>query len=388
MGKRLYREYDENGTLIKLECCKCGEIKSVDNFYKCKSKKDGYDNKCIKCQMKNRNRKHLLYRMYDENGTLIKLECCKCGEIKTVDNFNKCNSKKDGYNTICKKCTKKYSSNHYIDNKDKILKQTHKYHQENREKILERQRQYDKNNREKRREYHHQHYRENKEKISEYKKRYNLENKEKLIEYRQQYHQENREKILERQRQYRENNREKIHEHQRQHYQENREKISEYHKQHYLENKEKISKRHQKWYENKIDEEIKRIYENVTKNLYPNNGIQYGIIYGVHCKVTDRWYIGQTTNSFDIRYNGDFFTYKLQGLSEDNPKAQLLQDDIEKYGQENFEIIEVIDVAFSEKELDEKECYYIDYHKAYDEGYNSYRGNIFKHNKSKRKDVI
>ena len=48
----------------------------------------------------------------------------------------------------------------------------------------------------------------------------------------------------------------------------------------------------------------------------------------------------------------------------------------------------MLDVAFSEKELDEKEAYYIDLYKAYDEGYNSNRGNIFKHNKSKRKEVI
>ena len=108
----------------------------------------------------------------------------------------------------------------------------------------------------------------------------------------------------------------------------------------------------------------------------------------MHCKVTDRWYIGQTTTSFNIRYNTDFFSYKTIELSKDSIKGKLLQDDIEKYSEENFEIFEVLDVAFSEKELDEKEVYYIDYYKAYDEGYNSNRGNIFKHNKSKRKEVI
>ena len=38
--KRLYREYDEKGTLIKLECCKCHKIKSIDNFSKNKTCKD------------------------------------------------------------------------------------------------------------------------------------------------------------------------------------------------------------------------------------------------------------------------------------------------------------------------------------------------------------
>ena len=45
-GKRLYREYDKNGTLIKLECTHCHEIKSVDNYTKRKNYKDGYFNMC------------------------------------------------------------------------------------------------------------------------------------------------------------------------------------------------------------------------------------------------------------------------------------------------------------------------------------------------------
>ena len=250
-----------------------------------------------------------LYREYDDKCNLIKLECGSCREIKTVDNFDKCKSKKDGYHTLCKFCIKEYHSQYNKNNKEKINNHNNQYYQENKEKIVKQHRQYRENNK-------------------EYLRQYKEKNKEKILKYKRQYN------------------------------------------------------------ENKLYKEMFKIYENVTKNLYPNNGIQYGIIYGVHCKVSDRWYIGQTTNSFDIRYHGDFFTYKFYGLSEENPKLELLHEDIEKYGKENFEIFEVIDVAFSEKELDEKECYYIDYYKAYDEGYNSNRGNILKHEKSKRKDVI
>ena len=348
--KKLYREYDGDNKLIILECTLCHEIKSVDNFHKCKSKKDGYQNFCKECERKYKKEIYIknhkikgLYREYDENGTLIKLECRVCHEIKSVDNFHKGKNYKDEVVTICKNCKKKYdevnSKQYYINNKN-ILVQKHKeYRLNNKEKEFER---------------NHKYYLKNKEKINEYKKQYNENNKERLFKYRQQYHLINKNKLKE----YRNKN---------------RDKLINYHKQ---------------YHKNKADEEIKRIYENVTKNLYPNNGIQYGIIYGVHCKVSDRWYIGQTTSSFDIRYHGDFFNCKNRELSEDNPKLELLHEDIEKYGQENFEIFEVIDVAFSEKELDEKECYYIDYYKAYDEGYNSYRGNIFKHGKSKRKEVI
>ena len=57
-------------------------------------------------------------------------------------------------------------------------------------------------------------------------------------------------------------------------------------------------------------------------------------------------------------------------------KKKLLKYDLEQYGEESFEINKILDVAFSQKELDEKEIYYIDYYKAYEEGYNSNRGYI------------
>ena len=141
--------------------------------------------------------------------------------------------------------------------------------------------------------------------------------------------------------------------------------------------KQKIAQQKAQLRQNKVDIEIKRIYKNVTQKLYPNSGVQYGVIYGVHCIPTDRWYIGQTVNSFDIRYEGDFFTNKVKKLSDSNDKKHLLQKDIEKFGVENFEIHEVLDVAFSAQELDEKEVYYIDKYNSYTEGYNSNRGFIF-----------
>ena len=272
--------------------------------------------------------KRVLYREYDENGTLIKKECNKCHEIKNVDDFHKNKSSKDGHNAKCKGCCSIYRKNHYLKNKNKTLIQSHEYYINNKEKVNERQHQY------------------------------NIKNKQKILDYHHQHYENNKDNIIEKR---------------RQHYENNKDNILEYRKV---------------FYNDKINQAMIEIYENFTKNNYPNNGIQYGVIYGVHCKVSGSWYIGQTTNSFDIRYHGDFFNRKTIELSNDSIKGKLLQDDIEKYGKESFEIFEVIDVAFSEKELDEKEIYYIDYYKAYDEGYNSNRGNIFKYNKSKRKDVI
>lgn len=274
-----------------------------------------------------------LYREYDkETGRLIKLECGKCREIKTVDNFYMDNDKKDGVGTTCKSCRTNYHKNYHKNNKEKSKERYRKYVENNKDKLKE----YYENNKDKIREYQSKYYENNKDKLNEYRNQYNKDNKDKVNEYQSKYYENNKDKLLEYSTNYR---------------------------------------------NNKINEQMEIIYENITKKLYPNKGIQYGIIYGVHCKVNDRWYIGQTTSTFNIRYAGNFFKNKSSELSEDNTKRQLLTEDIEKYGEESFEIFEVIDVAFSEKELDEKEVYYIDIHKAYEEGYNSYRGNIFKHYK-------
>ena len=309
-----------------------------------------------------------LYREYDkETGELIKLECSKCHEIKIANCFSKNKSKKDGVQSQCKQCRSEIERQYHKNNKEKISEKRHQYYENNREEILERTRQWNENNKEKRYYYIRQWYENNKEKICE-----------KNRQYRENHKEEERERI----RQYRENHIEEERERNRQWRENHKEEIREYRENH----KEERSKYNRQWYENKTQQEMMKIYENVTKQRYPHNGVQYGVIYGVACKVTNRWYIGQTTTSFNTRYKGDFFNCKYNELSEDNSKGQLLADDIGKYGQENFQIFEVLDVAFSEKELDEKEAYYIDLYKAYDEGYNSCRGNIFKHGKTKRRN--
>ena len=279
-------------------------------------------------------RKPKVYREYDkETGELIKLECYRCREIKNVSCFSKDKHAKDGVKNQCKQCCKQYCREYHRNNKEKISEIDRRYRENNKEKIAAKQ---------------HQRYENNKEKIYEKHLQWRKNNPD----YDRQYRKKHKEKRSEINRQWRENN-------------------PDYGRQRY---------------EKEVQQEIDKIHKNVSKKRYPNNGIQYGIIYGVQNLITNRWYIGQTTTGFNTRYHGDFFKYKHNELTEDNEKRKLLAEDIEKYGQENFKIFEVLDVAFSEKELDEKEAYYIDLYKAYDEGYNTQRGNIFKHGKAKRSD--
>ena len=97
----------------------------------------------------------------------------------------------------------------------------------------------------------------------------------------------------------------------------------------------------------------------------------YGIIYKITNKVNGKVYIGQTIqeNGFDDRYGGNL---------EKNTKNQHLKSSIQKYGIDNFDICEVLeiikiwDIAHNQKELDEKETYWIKYYDSTnpDNGYN------------------
>ena len=50
-------------------------------------------------------------------------------------------------------------------------------------------------------------------------------------------------------------------------------------------------------------------------------------------------------------------------------------EDLERYGEDSFEITEIFKVAHNKEELDDLEVYYIDYFNSYYNGYNETRGN-------------
>lgn len=92
----------------------------------------------------------------------------------------------------------------------------------------------------------------------------------------------------------------------------------------------------------------------------------YGYIYKITNKINSKVYIGLTKNGFKQRYSGSIKATHNKHL----------QHSIEKYGIENFEIIEEFDFADNEQELKEKEKYYIQFFKSNDPkyGYNKTSG--------------
>ena len=141
-------------------------------------------------------------------------------------------------------------------------------------------------------------------------------------------------------------------------------------------------KRVKERYEAKIQqalEDIRIIVEaNPTKYDYIPGMDIYGIIYLVYNRITKRYYVGQTTISFDLRYRDGFFHNHIEGKEDrDRKPNELLQQDLELYGEDSFEFNKLFKVASNQYELDKIEAYWIDKLNSYESGYNRTRGNWF-----------
>lgn len=106
----------------------------------------------------------------------------------------------------------------------------------------------------------------------------------------------------------------------------------------------------------------------------------YGIIYKITNKINGKCYIGQTTIGINKRYNnsgkGIERIYKYYKSCKDNTNYcnEHLLRAFEKYGIENFELIENFDIAFSKDELNVKEKIYIKLFDCINNGYNYQEG--------------
>ena len=68
--------------------------------------------------------------------------CTKCQEEYTIDNFYKDKSKNDGYHTICKICSKVKKKEYYENNKNICKERVLKRYWNNREHVIQQNREY------------------------------------------------------------------------------------------------------------------------------------------------------------------------------------------------------------------------------------------------------
>ena len=172
---------------------------------------------------------------------------------------------------------------------------------------------------------------------------------------------------------YRKQNADKKKEQNAEYYKQNADKRKEYNTEWRKQNADKIVEYKREYDKQKTEQSLAEIkaYVEIDPQRYnynPNEEI-YGIIYLVHNVKSDKYYVGQTINSFDIRYkSGWLYTHSYKDT---------VKTDLEKYGEDSFEYTKIFKVAHTQRDLDKLEAYYIDYYNAYDNGYNETRGNIF-----------
>ena len=123
------------------QCSYCEEFKSLKDFHKLKSSKDGYSYSCKECRKKFVENSHK--RNKENNKNLIfdikkYKKCSECGEIKTLNNFGISKRNKDGLDCYCKQCRTLQGKLFRIKYKEKESKRVSNWQRENKGKVRER----------------------------------------------------------------------------------------------------------------------------------------------------------------------------------------------------------------------------------------------------------
>lgn len=92
--------------------------------------------------------------------------CSRCKEEKSISDFNKDRSRKDGIRGTCRACAKEKRRKYREENREKAREYQRKYQENNREKVRERARKYRENNQEKIREKHRKYREENRDYVA------------------------------------------------------------------------------------------------------------------------------------------------------------------------------------------------------------------------------
>src|SRR3989304_3612584 len=115
----------------KKVCSCCKQEKNIADFDKRKRNKDGFCKKCKICWQENKkkNKERLLqeHLKYQEGNPIDKKVCSKCGEEKSVNEFWKKRTSKDGFSARCKSCIKETKTK----NREKLFQEHKKYQLEN-----------------------------------------------------------------------------------------------------------------------------------------------------------------------------------------------------------------------------------------------------------------
>lgn len=121
--------------------------------------------------------------------------CTKCGEEKPLAEYYKDRSKGDGYRTLCKMCHKENRDHYNARNPDANKDRCARYYAENRDKFSERNARYYAENQKQAIEYQRRYRDENPEKVAQSRARGYVRNREVVLDRSIRYYMENRESL-------------------------------------------------------------------------------------------------------------------------------------------------------------------------------------------------
>lgn len=123
-------------------------------------------------------------------------KCNKCGVeyIRSPKYFYRDKSKKDGYHTICKSCSKEYAEKNKEKRRLYQKEYNEKYYEVNRQKVLSNSSKYYKNNQDKVLSYQKKYYETNSEKVKGRQREYILNNKEIVLKGKKKEYRKNKDK--------------------------------------------------------------------------------------------------------------------------------------------------------------------------------------------------
>lgn len=100
-------------------------------------------------------------------------KCGKCNILKSLDDFHKCKSHKDGLSSHCKPCKKIADQQYNEQNKERLTIKRKEYNERNKERLAESKKLY---------------FQKHSEHLNEYKRQYYLKNKESIaVKHREHY---------------------------------------------------------------------------------------------------------------------------------------------------------------------------------------------------------
>lgn len=136
--------------------------------------------------------------------------CGHCKKDKSINNFYKNKQQKSGYDSWCKDCNTEKRIKYRESNKDLIKQKRHEKYLKNKDHEIARNKAYNLKHKEKLSEYAKQYYEDNKTYYKEFNHKWHAENKVEINSKKKEYYLDNKNYILERQKKFYENNKQLI----------------------------------------------------------------------------------------------------------------------------------------------------------------------------------